>query len=135
MTKAVEWDGRTTGVGGVVVYGKSSIRDQWDEVGDTDEYPSVLDFEESSMYPFSERAVGEYHIESLLFDTDTDTLVVMIDDAEASGALNEQVVFIKPSVVDAARKVVEWWDAKGDVGSLLKMAEAIESLKEALATP
>lgn len=78
-----EWDGVTTGKGKIVVYGRNSIRQMWDaELNDEDRsnYESVHEFEQSSMYPFTSLAIGEYPIAEILWDEDVETIVVIVDD-------------------------------------------------------
>jgi hypothetical protein len=74
-----EWKGEH-GRGGVVVYGRNSIRGQWEPGISDDKYKTVHEFESSSMYPFTGSAIGEFDVEKVMWDDDTETIVVIVDD-------------------------------------------------------
>jgi len=81
---ATTWNGEL-GDGGFVVYGRNSIRKQAEDVladlaADGHDYNEVIEFESSNMYPFSPRSHGEYTIGSLLWDEDTQTVCIILDD-------------------------------------------------------
>jgi hypothetical protein len=114
-----------------VVYGKYTIRDRWAEIGDTERWETAIDFEDSTRYPFSERAIGEYGVESAWVDEDVDTLVVIIDDDDASGAMNAEASFVKPSVLQEARRVVDLFENNVYLADP-KLLAAIHALRYAL---
>ena len=85
MARSQQWDHYSTGQGGIVVVNRSIIKMLWDEHNDIldnefEKYPSFDAFEESPMYPFTEQSVGNISVREVLWDEDTATIVVIVDD-------------------------------------------------------